>query len=249
MSLAGGAFFAGVADAAPMTSATQHASVGAQVVLTVPATPSCKKSVTADVTAAYQQALAAKQATDPTVEASAKDLRALIAQGVQNLCTFTSTATVTSQQPTNTTVPAPLLAAMAAHTKKGVHAAVSLPPTQVIDISWAICDSAPGGCGIWSATNHTVSDYDQWWAWDGEGQPNCQHYNAWYVFYQLDECDFPWWVGGLWQQHRYLLSRDRFELHFGVNVFGQLLTVGPYYHDVWINLDPNGNFREGSNNS
>ena len=94
-----------------------------------------------------------------------------------------------------------------------------------------------------------MSDYDQWWAWDGEGQPNCQHYNAWYVVYQQDECDFPWWVGGLWQQHSYLLSRDRFELRFGVNVFGQLITVGPYYHDVWINLDPNGNFQEGSNNS
>jgi len=244
-------FLPSPAQAAPLPA--QPAVVGAQVSVKVAASASCKSQVNANVTAQVQQLVLAKQAQDPTFKPSRATVRAAVKAAVlqteQGACNATGTATVTGVQSSNVQPPASALAAQAAHTKKGTVHAAALPATQQINISWAICDSAPGGCGIWSATNHTISNFDGLWAWDGMGPPNCQYYTTWWAIYNNDYCGFPWWVGGAWQANSYLLSRDRFDIKLGVNVFGQLIVTGPYYHDVYINLDPNGWFQEGSNNS
>ena len=59
-------------------------------------------------------------------------------------------------------------------------------------------------------------------------------------------CYFPWSIGGLFQQHSYIVSRDDFDIKFGVGFLGQWLTVGPGYQIAHINLDPNGWLQEGS---
>lgn len=122
-----------------------------------------------------------------------------------------------------------------------------LPATQSLNVSWSICDSAPGGCGIWISTNHTIANYDGLWAWGGNGPPTCTHYSSWWALYNQDGCYFPWGVGGAWQQQSYLLSRDQFDMRFGVNFFGQLIIVGPYYHNAYINFYPDGFYQVGSN--
>jgi hypothetical protein len=206
----------------------------------------CMTQVTSEVTAAYQTVGTSQQLSSGAMTNADSEMRKQIKTVQDAACKVTLTLTVTPSNVDPSLVsPPPTTQMSGLSAKKYAKASYA---TRVFTVYAQICDQAPGGCGLWSASNSTTYCFNGLWSWECYGPPSCHEYNVWYVAYNQESCYFPYSIGGLFQQNAFLLSRDMFNLKFGINVFGQLLMVGPYYHNLYFNIWPNGRAKKGSNN-
>ncbi len=207
---------------------------------------SCMTQVRDEVTSAYQTVGTSLQLSSGAMTNAGSDMSKQIKTIQDTACKVTVTFTVTPSSVDPSLVSPPPTAQMSGLSAKAY--AKASYATRVFTVYASICDHAPGGCGIWSASNSTTYCYNGLWSWECYGPPVCHEYTVWYVVYNQENCYFPYTIAGLFEPNAYLLSRDMFNLKFGINVFGQLLMVGPYYHNLYFNIYPNGRARKGSNN-